>query len=344
MPVEYGARPCPAATERESLHVHEFVIIGAGFAGAATAWHLRRAAVDDVVILEREATPGVHSSGRNACLVREHVRDETWAPLTSAGAAFLRRGELATYDRHGSLLIGLGDEDVSRRVPRARGRGLWCPEDGIVDVAQLLDSYLRGIAVRFGCALERFERDGDALRLTTSDGPLYARTLVNAAGPWAGRIGGLPLTPFNRHVFVTEPMADVAASWPFVWDVDHGLYFRPESGGLLLSPCDETPAAPGAYAEDGAQLERLAELVATYQPGLGDLRIAHRWVGQRTFAEDRAPVIGYDPRESRLFHVAGLGGHGVTSSWAVGRLAARLLLDPGRAPAGVDPARLAPAP
>ncbi len=322
------------------MQVHEYVIVGAGFAGASTAWHLRQRGVQDVLVLEREATPGVHSSGRNACLIREHVQDETWQPLTRAGAAFLRRGELAPYDRHGSLLIGLGSDEVAARVPLARGHGLWCPDDGIVDVAALLDAYLRDTPVRYGCLLERFDREADHLRLETSDGSLGARTLINAAGPWAGAVGRLPLTPLNRHVFVTEPVPAVSSDWPFVWDVDHGLYFRPESGGLLLSPCDEVAAAPGAYTEDGAQLERLAELVATYQPGLGDLRIAHRWVGQRTFAPDRAPVIGFDPREERLFHVAGLGGHGVTTSHAVGEVATQLLLDRREAPAGVDPRRL----
>ena len=52
---------------------HEVVIVGAGFAGGATAWHLAERGATDVVILEREAVPGVHSSGRNAALVRDTV-------------------------------------------------------------------------------------------------------------------------------------------------------------------------------------------------------------------------------------------------------------------------------
>ncbi|MFV1958579.1 MAG: FAD-dependent oxidoreductase, partial [Planctomycetota bacterium] len=74
------------------MHVHEFVIVGAGLAGGSTAWHLAARGVGDVVLLEAEATPGVHSSGRNACLIREHVGDLAWKRLTKAGAAFLRGG------------------------------------------------------------------------------------------------------------------------------------------------------------------------------------------------------------------------------------------------------------
>ncbi len=46
----------------------------------------------------------------------------------------------------------------------------------------------------------------------------------------------------------------------------------------------------------------------------------------RTFARDRKFVIGWDPLNPRLFWVAGLGGHGMTTGLAVGRLAAGLLM------------------
>jgi glycine/D-amino acid oxidase-like deaminating enzyme len=87
--------------------------------------------------------------------------------------------------------------------------------------------------------------------------------------------------------------------------------------------------------------DRLHELTARLQPGLGDIAVMNSWVGQRTFARDRKFVIGFDPRDRRIFHVAGLGGHGVTASPAVGRLAADLLLngEPTQ-PNPFDPARL----
>ena len=152
----------------------------------------------------------------------------------------------------------------------------------------------------------------------------------------------LDLVPLARHVYVTAREETIDPQWPFVWDVAGGYYFRPESGGWLLSPCDETETDPGDYAEDEGQLHRLAELVHRHQPTLGDLRVTHRWVGQRTFAADRAPVIGFDPREDRLFHVAGLGGHGVTASYAVGALAAQGLMDRGLASRPGDSSRYDP--
>jgi glycine/D-amino acid oxidase-like deaminating enzyme len=228
------------------------------------------------------------------------------------------------------MLLGLGepgsDRDVREVVPPARGRGLWCPDDGIVDVPAMLAGYLEGRDVRWDTRLLSYERDGDGLRLATSRGELWTRRLVNAAGPWGGGVGALPMVPTNRTLFLTEPRADVDPSWPFVWDVRRGIYFRPEGGGLLLCACDEVPAAPGDYREDSALPGVLQARARESQPALADLRIAYRWVGQRVFAPDRLPVVGFDPREPRLFHVAGLGGHGVTASFAIGALAADLLL------------------
>jgi glycine/D-amino acid oxidase-like deaminating enzyme len=307
------------------VRTHEVVIVGAGLAGAATAFHLRRAGVADVVLLEREGVPGVHSSGRNASLLRERVDHPDLQPMAHEGAAALRSGDLGAFRRNGSVLLGLGDDDAAARMPWARGRGLWCPDDGVVDVAQVLATYLAGQDVRWRSPLLGWRREAERLVLHVPQGEIGARVLVNAAGAWAGEVGGLPMTPTNRSVFVTEPLAGVDPDWPFVWDVKGGLYFRPELGGLLLCPCDETPAAPGSYLEDPGLPALLEGRVRALQPGLPPYRLAYRWVGQRTFSPDRNLVLGFDPREPRLFHVAGLGGHGVTLSFALGRQAAALL-------------------
>jgi glycine/D-amino acid oxidase-like deaminating enzyme len=164
--------------------------------------------------------------------------------------------------------------------------------------------------------------------------------LVNAAGPWAGELGGLPLAPLNRHLLLTPTMPQIDHGWPFVWDLEHGVYFRPEGDGLLLCPCDEERRASGDYRVNHTVFERLAGLLARRQPRLAEVSIRTCWTGQRTFSADRKFVIGFDPRCAALFHVAGLGGHGVTTSFAVGQFAAQQLavgepavdnpFDPGR--------------
>jgi D-arginine dehydrogenase len=318
------------------------VVIGAGLAGAGTAWHLRRLGAAPIVVIEREALPGTHSSGRNAAILREGMDDPRLAPLAREGASALRTQGLCAFRATGGLLVGRGEDEVSARVPCATGRGRFSPRDGVVDVAGLLAAYLRGQDVRVETEVRGIEGDGRGLVVRTSRGEIRARSVVNAAGPWAGEVGGLALTPTNRHVFVSAEDPTIDRAWPFVWDPGAGYYFRPESGGWLLSPCDEDPAAPGDYRERSEAWEDLATKVARHQPGLGDLHVVRRWVGQRTFAADRLPVIGPDPRTPGLFHVAGLGGHGVTWAHAVGRLAAECVNLGTPPPEDFDPARLLP--
>ncbi|MCP4248345.1 MAG: FAD-binding oxidoreductase [bacterium] len=334
----------------------DFLVIGAGLAGAATAYQLRRRLVGAgdagtgrrILVVEKEMQPGAHSSGRNAAQIRRQNDDPDVAELTRRGADVMATGELAEFRRTGSVLVGLGDDDATAHFRPACGRGLWCPDDGIIDVAALLESYLRGQEVLYGVEVRSWDEPdpigagaGRSLRVRTDRGEINAGVVINAAGAWAGTLGRLPLTPMNRHLFVTPPMEGIDPDWPFVWDVVNGYYLRPESGGLLLCACDEHSAPPGQYDEDPAVALRLEELIHRHQPGLGELRIMRTWVGQRTFAPDRRFVIGFDARDRRVFHVAGLGGNGVATSLAIGALAADMLLGshkPGPNP--FDPARL----
>ncbi|MCZ6683253.1 MAG: FAD-dependent oxidoreductase, partial [Planctomycetota bacterium] len=77
----------------------DILIVGAGLAGAATAYHLAQSAPGRVAIVEQESTAGVHSSGRNAAIVREHVAQPALQPLLTEGAEVLRSGRLARFER-----------------------------------------------------------------------------------------------------------------------------------------------------------------------------------------------------------------------------------------------------
>ena len=133
----------------------DFLIVGAGLAGASTACYLRRLCASTgrpsrIVVVDMEDAPGAHSSGRNAALVRRHIADPPIAALAEQGADVLAGDGLAEFRPTGSVLVGIGQDDVATRFPLASGRGLWCPRDGVIDVAALLSSYLRGLDVRLG--------------------------------------------------------------------------------------------------------------------------------------------------------------------------------------------------
>ncbi|MEE9143684.1 MAG: FAD-dependent oxidoreductase, partial [Candidatus Binatia bacterium] len=62
-------------------------------------------------------------------------------------------------------------------------------------------------------------------------------------------------------------------------------------------------------------------------PGVLSVGIKKSWAGIRTLSSDGRFLIGWDPQVRGFFWVAGLGGHGVTTSSSVGSLAASLILD-----------------
>lgn len=76
----------------------DFLIIGAGIAGAGAAWSLSRPDATDgereppgVLLLERESQPGYHSTGRSAAVYSETYGNDTIRALTSASRAFFER-------------------------------------------------------------------------------------------------------------------------------------------------------------------------------------------------------------------------------------------------------------
>ncbi|GAB4118357.1 MAG: FAD-dependent catabolic D-arginine dehydrogenase DauA [Acidobacteriota bacterium] len=345
----------------------DVIIVGAGFAGAATAYHLTRLSPSTrVLILEREEVPGFHASGRNASLVLQSVENPRIRRMVAQSvAAYLRHRDEVGYTPVGSLLLGsqsqlerlrdpetveshlLDQHSVCRRVPLLEGHrfeaALSTPSDGVMDISLLLEFYLNGA-----------RQDGFKLHLRTEvracgwtresgwtvswdGGELRAPLLVNAAGAWANElasaagVGPLPMTSFKRHLFILDgPKADPDS--PFVWSVDRGFYFRPESGGLLFSICDEEPAQSGFVPTVTPGIsERLAELIEAELPALSEARQRQVWSCFRTKTPHGEFHLGWADDHPDFLWVAGLGGHGMGASWQVGLRAAQLLVERLRA-------------
>jgi glycine/D-amino acid oxidase-like deaminating enzyme len=351
----------------DKIETAEVVIIGGGIAGLSLACHLARAGQSGIVLLEREDQPGTYASGHNAAVARaltgrdEHtvLAVEGRRRLAEAGLLTASGGLLVSTD-HGPL-DAFEAEAARHGVAVQRGAGiplpglkaaehLAIPGDGVIDIAGLLRSCAEearasGADLRFGCALRSLRPTGTGFELDTDRGPLRAKTLAIAAGAWAGELGAqagshIPFTPLRRSLVwsgAAHPQDE-----PWAWWVDRPFYLRPESGGLLMCPCEEAavPLPPRGRQPDtdASVLDGLYASLRELAPQLAERPVTRYWTGLRTFAPDRRFVLGWDPWNPRLFWSAGLGGHGMTTGLAVGALAAERFVM--RAEAGpLDPAR-----
>ena len=205
--------------------IYDTLIIGAGIAGASLGYRL--AGQQKVLLLEREAQPGYHSTGRSAAMFMEAYGTPQIQALTRASRAFYEappqgfcehpllepRGCLyvASLEQRALLEqthaqnlangteVSLLDRDAALAlVPSLRGENLAGAvlEAGAMDldVHALHQGFLRGYRAAGGelhCNAELIQAWylDDLWQVELGDGSrVQARQLVNAAGAWADRV------------------------------------------------------------------------------------------------------------------------------------------------------------
>ncbi len=252
-----------------------------------------------------------------------------------------------TLDRRdlGAMVPALADGDASC--------GLWVPDVGVIDVHLVvarLSAAARAAGVEFvtGREVARVRVRAAAVTGVELAGGEFvaAERVVIAGGAWAAALGAdcgapLPLRPLRRHLAHLTTPEPVAETTPVVWRLGDEVYFRPESGGLLASPCDEDPWPPGLPPVDPRAVDRLAFKLAALVPRLAGAGVRRAWACLRTVAPDRRAVSGADPRVRGLFWLAGLGGHGMSAGVAAAEVVAARLVEREHPLATLlDPARL----
>lgn len=208
----------------------DFLIVGGGMAGASVADALAVAAPSArVILLEREAAPGYHATGRSAALFLEGYKGPVIRALARASRRFLEappagfcphplltaRGALhiAREDQRGQLERRLETLDVDTRalklidaaaaralVPVLRPEAVACAlheaDATDVDVDALLQGFLRRFRSRGGAivtdaTVRRLERRRGRWRVDTSAERYTATTVINAAGAWADDVAAM---------------------------------------------------------------------------------------------------------------------------------------------------------
>jgi sarcosine oxidase, subunit beta len=237
----------------------DVVIVGGGCMGASAAYHLSRAGVTNVVLIEREPQLGTMSTGRNAGGFRHQFSHPANIELSKESIALFAdferivgspidfwpdgylfllcsddsvaafRRNVALQHAHGVTVDWLTPTEAVRHAPGISDAGVlaatFCSRDGIADPNGVTMGFARAAQERGVEIVRATEVTGIALHqrrvqtVHTSDGDIATPMVVNAAGPWASQIGRM-----------------VAVDVPVQPERRHIFIAQPESGGW-----DDTP-------------------------------------------------------------------------------------------------------
>ena len=201
-----------------------------------------------------------------------------------------------------------------------------------IDTDALMQGFRRrsGARIVTGARVVRIWREGRWFA-EWAGGVASGKVLVNAAGAWAdglaamAGVGPLGIVPYRRSMArIPAPGGHDVREWPMMFGPGEDWYAKPDAGALIVSPAEEEAMpAHDAFADDMVLAEGLARYEAMVTEPV--TRLLSSWAGLRSFAPDRVPVIGFDPRADGFFWLAGQGGYGFQTCPAAAELAACLI-------------------
>jgi sarcosine oxidase subunit beta len=203
----------------------EVVILGAGIAGCALAYHLAQRQVGPVALYDPR-TPGAGATGRAAGIVTEQLWNRwdvevtreskeqyaslsaRWDPSAYTVNGFVRwaqgdaakgvlEGAVARLRSWGVDVRELDAAELAQRVPWGRfddqPRAIWSPTDAVVTPSTMGEIYAEGarqagVEFLLGTPMETFRHTSAGWELETGGRVVRARSAVVAAGAWSKQI------------------------------------------------------------------------------------------------------------------------------------------------------------
>jgi glycine cleavage system aminomethyltransferase T/glycine/D-amino acid oxidase-like deaminating enzyme len=223
----------------------------------------------------------------------------------------------------------------------------YLPTDGYIDPSQLTYALAEG-ARRRGAEINTNTRvtgirlvHGRIGAVETDRGVIETEIVINAGGMYAGEIGRLagvtvPLIPMAHEYLVLEP-SGLPTDMPTMRDPSLLVYFRPESGGLIMGGYERN-CAPWSLdgippdfngkllEEDWPRFEELMENAIVRVPSLEQMGVVKLINGPEAFTPDGEFILG--PSEVPGFWVAaGFCAHGLAGAGGMGKLVAEWIVE-----------------
>ncbi len=245
----------------------------------------------------------------------------------------------------------ISPEEAQRLFPPMSSDGVlgaaFLPSDGYIDPSQLTLALAEG-ARRGGAEVNtstrvtgiRRER-GRVVGVETDRGRIETEIVVNAGGMYAREIGALagvevPIVPMAHEYLVLEPCG-LPLDMPTMRDPSLLVYFRPESGGLIMGGY-ERHCAPWSLdgipsdfngkllEEDWPRFDDLMRNAIVRVPSLEEMNAVKLINGPEAFTPDGEFILG--PTGVPGFWVAaGFCAHGLAGAGGMGQLVAEWIVE-----------------
>lgn len=357
------------------MQTADVVVIGAGINGAATAYNLQRAGVKDVVLLEKQLIAS-GGTGRSAAIIRQHYSNEELVRMVkrsvdvfrnfddvvggdpgfvNTGWAFLVPVEVSeglSRNLEMGRRLGVEVEEISREdLKELEGRIdlmdvhriVYEPHSGYADPRLSTHAYVRRFAELGGrlmqlTAVEGIVVEGGAIAaVRTGKGDISTRVVVNAAGPWAARVGAwagvnVPIRVTREEEIVYQTAEGGGPPRLCFSDMAKAIYYRPEGAARTLVgrgfPKEyEYVEADGYNQEvDAGFIEETGRRFRERWPVFADALALNSYTGLYDVTPDWHPILGRAEAVEGLYLCAGFSGHGFKIGPAIGELMAAEIL------------------
>ena len=333
------------------------IVVGAGICGAAAAFFLQERGLE-VLLLDRGAVSGGTTGvGEGNVLVCDKPAGPERELALLGRDLWLELGDrfpAARVTRKGALLLDHAEAADAAQLEPALAPGvrvLHEPDDLQVDATGLTRALAAEVPVREGAAVASV---GPGVVTLESGERLGCEHVVVAAGPWAGRLTGLPVEPRKgqlvalaaprgliRHKLIEAAYMDAVAESDERLALAVVVEQTLDGDEVLVGSSRERVGFEPTVRDEvtRAMLERAARFV----PGLRELPVTRSWCGFRPWLPDGLPAVG--PLADRLWTSTGHEGAGVCLGPISGRLLAQMICDvrPELDPAPFDPRRFSAA-
>ena len=258
------------------------VVIGGGIVGTATAFWLSKTGLDVVLVEMRDGLSTLTTPASAECFraqftepamaalaipsieMFEHFDEIIGIPdyniaIKQQGYLFLTDNAETVNDLKENITqqhkLGVTDseflerEEILKRFPFVASSVLaatFRQRDGWLSCHETTQGFAKGSDARFflNTRATGIQTDSKGVSSVETDrGVLQTRTVVNAAGPFAGEVGrlvglDLPLEPVRRQKVYIKTSVAVPPDAPFTVDVNNNCYWRPEAGGAIIGWVD----------------------------------------------------------------------------------------------------------